>query len=277
MLPTQRQPTGANLGPSSVTPPMPPHMTPREIPAARLAKATRFRAVSTLAGLPGFRRLMAAQLRRPSGLIGRHMVQWMNQVNLRMNLRSVRSAHIAPNDRVIEIGFGGGDALGLMAQRAYRGYVVGVELSKDALLHTAQRYAQLVDEGRLRLIGGDLRRLPFTGACFDVAVSVNTIYFVRDHAAWLGQVYRLLRPGGRFVVSFRPPWDMRRLRFTRYGFDLPDPQTISQLCAEAGFDRITLSRAHDGHLAYICGLACKPAIDQATRPRQIHRRSSGPV
>ena len=221
------------------------------------AQTDRLRMVSLLARLPGFRRVIAAQLRRPRGLAGRYMVRWMNEVNQRMNALTVRHARIAPDHRVLEIGFGGGMALGLMTQQAHEGRVVGIELSDAALDHAAQIYADLIHRGRLRLIGGDLQQLPLQTQWFNCAVSVNTIYFVRDRIGWAKRVRQLIQPGGRFVVSFRSRREMMTLPFTRHGFDLPSEITIRDNLIQAGFDQVRLYRGRDDHLGFVLAVASK--------------------
>lgn len=59
--------------------------------------------------------------------------------------------------------------------------------------------------------------LPFPDASFDCAVSFQVIEHIRDDAAFVREVRRVLRPGGRFIVSTpnrlmsltRNPWHVR--------------------------------------------------------------------
>jgi SAM-dependent methyltransferase len=46
----------------------------------------------------------------------------------------------------------------------------------------------------------DATALPFPDASFDGAVSVQVFEYVKDIAAALSEVYRVLRPGGRAVI-----------------------------------------------------------------------------
>ncbi len=45
-------------------------------------------------------------------------------------------------------------------------------------------------------------KLPFSDGAFDAAFSNAALHWVRDHDAMLGEVHRVLRPGGRFVAEF---------------------------------------------------------------------------
>lgn len=53
----------------------------------------------------------------------------------------------------------------------------------------------------------DAQALPFPGASFDVAYSMFGLIFVPDRARALAELARVLRPGGRVVVSSWPPTD----------------------------------------------------------------------
>ncbi len=57
--------------------------------------------------------------------------------------------------------------------------------------------------GRARLVAGDLERLPLADASVDKAVFLNALHHVPDTMRVLGEVLRVLRPGG--VVLFSEP------------------------------------------------------------------------
>jgi SAM-dependent methyltransferase len=114
---------------------------------------------------------------------------------------------------VLELGVGTGlVALGLR-ELGYR--VLGVDLSPPMAARAAARLGPVVAVG-------DALRLPVAGAALDQAFSVWLLHLVGDQAAVLREVARVIRPGGRYVVSpghlARPEdeegamlWDLDRL------------------------------------------------------------------
>jgi SAM-dependent methyltransferase len=93
---------------------------------------------------------------------------------------------------VLEIGVGTGlVALGL---RELGHRVVGVDLSPPMAARAADRLGPLV-------VVGDALQLPVAPAAVDQAYSVWLLHLVGDQEAVLREVARVLRAGGRYVVS----------------------------------------------------------------------------
>jgi len=104
----------------------------------------------------------------------------------------VLARHLLPgDDPVLEVGVGTGVvALGLL-RRGRR--VLGVDVSSAMLERARGRLGAVV-------IQGDARRLPIVDASVAQAVSVWVVHAVRPAEALFGEVARVLRPGGRYLV-----------------------------------------------------------------------------
>ena len=97
--------------------------------------------------------------------------------------------------RVLEIGTGKGRFLVELARRIPR--VVTVD--RDAALQRAARLsAAHAGLGRkIRFVTADAADLPFADASFDAVVSMNALHHIRNPAAVLDEILRVVKPGGR--------------------------------------------------------------------------------
>ena len=114
-----------------------------------------------------------------------------------------RRAKAKPPMDVLDLACGIGRHSVCFAQRGFR--VTGLDYSK-AYLERAQRTAQAARQ-KVTFVHGDMRKVAafFAPNSFDLAVCVYTSfgYFARrsDDQKVLRSVYRVLRPGGAFVVN----------------------------------------------------------------------------
>ena len=190
--------------------------------------------------------IIAGQLGRPHGLLGRGVAIFLNRGNRRAVAAAVQATQIEPGGVAADLGFGGGVGLGLLLDRVGDdGLVHGVEISEDMLRRARSRFAAHVEAGRLRLTDGSLTAMPLDDNSVDAAITVNTIYFVPDLDAICAELARVLRPGGRVVVGIGDPEAMARLPFTSYGFTLrPVPDVIATL-QKSGLDLVEQRRLDD--------------------------------
>lgn len=169
-------------------------------------------------------RYLAGQFGRPHGAVGRLLIApWLDRISGAMNRLALDRLDLRAGESVLEVGFGGGALLRMMLRRGAE--VSGVDLSPE-----------MVERAR----GFDVRlapaeRLPFEAAGFDKAVSVNSLYFWPDLAAALGELARVLRPGGRLVLCFEPPEELRKWRGHVHGFRLIEVAQVRSLLEAAGF------------------------------------------
>jgi SAM-dependent methyltransferase len=104
--------------------------------------------------------------------------------------------------RILEVGCGAAMCSRWLARRGAR--PVAFDLSAGMLGHAQAGAGRTgVD---VPLVQADAQHLPFRAASFDSAfTSFGAIAFVADSAAVMGEVARVLRPGGRWVFSTTHP------------------------------------------------------------------------
>ncbi|AQZ63173.1 SAM-dependent methyltransferase DSY4148 (UbiE paralog) [[Actinomadura] parvosata subsp. kistnae] len=113
----------------------------------------------------------------------------------------VAIAELRTGETVLDLGSGGGIDVLLSARRVGpEGWVYGVDASAD-MLELARRNADQVGARNVEFLHGTIERVPLPDRSIDVVISNCVINLSSDKAAVLAEVFRVLRPGGRFGVS----------------------------------------------------------------------------
>jgi SAM-dependent methyltransferase len=108
---------------------------------------------------------------------------------------------LKPRETVLDLGSGAGlDAFLAARQVTSEGHVIGVDMT-PAMLTRARAGAAKLGASHVEFREGRLEALPVADASVDAVTSNCVINLVPDKAAVFKEVARVLRPGGRVVVS----------------------------------------------------------------------------
>ncbi|MBI5232231.1 MAG: methyltransferase domain-containing protein [Coriobacteriales bacterium] len=204
------------------------------------------------------RKYLAAQLRRPSGLFGRLVLAPMlNRRNAAINIAVLRALELEGGERVLEVGFGGGDLMSRVLLLVPGGKVTGVDFSRDMVDMAARRFSSAVGSGALELVCAPVEKLPCPDASIDKVCTVNTIYFWSDPVAGASELFRVIAPGGRLVIGFAPRETLERLPVTEHGFAKYEPDDVRALLLDAGFCDVSIEEIEDPDGVDCCAVAVK--------------------
>ena len=178
---------------------------------------------------------IASQLSNPVGEAGIKTGEFMNLSNANMIRRGFELLTIKKNDRILEIGLGNGFHVSELVNSTDGIEYCGVDIS-DTMIRAAQRTNQiLIEKGAVSFTKSDGNILPFSDNYFDKIVTVNTIYFWQNPAAYGTEILRVLKPGGVFSLVFSDKNFMYQLPFTKYIFTLYDKDLAHDLLMNSGF------------------------------------------
>lgn len=135
----------------------------------------------------------------PTGILGRIGGLLMARGNATTEQHMVDLAGPGEGDIVLMLGPGPGVGLEAAAGRADS--VIGVEPSQVMVDACRRRFPSLVRDGRVQLIQATAEHTSLQDSSVDVAIAVNNVQIWPDQEAGLREVHRVLRPGGRLLLS----------------------------------------------------------------------------
>jgi len=110
-------------------------------------------------------------------------------------------ADLHPGETVLDLGSGGGIDVLLSARRVGpTGTVYGLDMT-DEMLALAQRNAEKARAKNVHFLKGLIEDIPLPAESVDVVISNCVVNLSTDKPAVLGEIARVLRPGGRVGIS----------------------------------------------------------------------------
>jgi len=113
-----------------------------------------------------------------------------------INFSKVQSGEIC-----VDLGSGRGtDVLRMAEQAGETGFVYGIDIS-EGMLATARENARKFGVNNVKFVRSDLEKLELPDLTADLVISNCTINHASDKTAVWSEIFRILKKGGRFVVS----------------------------------------------------------------------------
>jgi SAM-dependent methyltransferase len=168
--------------------------------------------------------------------------------------RAVARAAPQPGERLLDLACGTGvGACMAEARLGAQGMAAGVDVDA-AMLRVARGTS-----ARVCWLQASALRLPLKDAAFDVVLCLQGLQFMNDRALALREAHRVLRPGGRLVVTTWGPLDSMPGHAAVYaaldaqGIDTASPRrgfelgvdALRALVQAAGFGAVDVSAADD--------------------------------
>lgn len=106
-----------------------------------------------------------------------------------------------PNEVCIDLGSGRGtDALRLAEEVGTDGFVYGVDVTEE-MVRKATSTASKMEIENVKFVLADLEQIPLESEIADLIISNCTLNHVNNKSKVWSEIYRLLKNGGRFVIS----------------------------------------------------------------------------
>ena len=79
--------------------------------------------------------------------------------------------------------------------------VYGVDFSIESVKLSKEVNRQEIYDGKVKVFEGNVKSLPFDDNTFDIVTAFETVYFWPDIEKCFGEVKRVLKPGGIFLIG----------------------------------------------------------------------------
>jgi SAM-dependent methyltransferase len=179
----------------------------------------------------------------------------------------VALASLKEGDVVLDLGSGAGlDAFMAAEKVGKTGKVIGVDMTLE-MIEKAQENAQTIGAMNTEFRLGEIENLPVEDEAVDVIISNCVINLAPDKLKVFQEAYRVLRPGGRLMVSDMViikslPDEVRESIHSYTGCiagAVPEDEYL-EIIREAGFERVqTVEKSGAGYVASAKVEAFKPA------------------
>ncbi len=114
---------------------------------------------------------------------------------------NIELLNIVPGENILDLGCGrGNETIQAAMLTGKEGNVVGLDITQ-AMIDAANVNAEGVGVSNACFIKGDIENLPFDEAVFDAVMSNCVINHAKSKKNVFGEIFRVLKNGGRFVIS----------------------------------------------------------------------------
>ncbi|HTO22004.1 MAG TPA: class I SAM-dependent methyltransferase [Spirochaetia bacterium] len=179
---------------------------------------------------------MDRQFANPSGPLGFLVGAAMAIEHRALHKAVVERLSLDATDRVLEIGFGSGNAIKLASGHA--SFVAGIETSREMVAQATRRNRPAIRARKVEILRASAQAIPFPNDCFSVVFEVNSFHHWQNPGAGLAEISRVLRRGGLLLMV---------LRQGHSGSVMLEAQAASEILERVGFSEIRIERHSYGH------------------------------
>ena len=206
----------------------------------------------------GLYKNFVSQTRKPEGTLGKMMVNGMNGGHAKMADWGIAHLNIDAPSEVLEIGCGGGRNAGEILKKYPKSYVTAIDYSEVSVAKARDYNKEAIAAKKMEVNQGDASALDLPEEKYDLATAFETIYFWPGLERCFGEVARVLKEGGSFmIVNESDGTDETSLKFEKIidGMKCYTIDDIKSALTAAGF--IDIKSFHHESKPWITVIATK--------------------
>ncbi len=143
--------------------------------------------------------------RKPTGLSGILIGYLMNTIHKRLYQQIIDHLRAevpssAGQTAILDVGCGGGSTVKSFCENFENSKVVGLDHSNEMVALSSRVNRKHIAAGNVEIVLGDVSKLPFGASQFNLVSSFDTINLWTDLETSVTEIWRVLAPGGLFVI-----------------------------------------------------------------------------
>ena len=142
--------------------------------------------------------VVGKQTQHPRGLLGKVLFRWMTRATIAHARWTVDLMNVQADDDIVEIGFGNGANIEILAGHASNGHKAGADDSETAVEMASKKNAKAISEGRVTLRQAGGGSLPFD----EGAQKEPALKYAKQHGCVPRPLGDLLLTGSAFLLQF---------------------------------------------------------------------------
>ena len=177
----------------------------------------------------------------PRGLAGRITAWGMEKVHGSIYKTVAEVLHLEPEDDLVEVACGTGQFLKKYASHVHS--VAGLDHSELMVKLATRKHRDRIKAGTAEFVHGEASQLPWQDNKFSVATTMGSIIVFPKPLEALKEMYRVLRPGGRAVVSIEMNAEDGKDHskyVEKYGIWVWTEDDVRTLLEKAGFSEVSI-------------------------------------
>lgn len=186
-----------------------------------------------------------SQLSFPNGENGIEMAKMMNETNIRMTIESILALELKKGDCIAELGHGNCDHLKTILSSDDSLYFYGLEISETMQKEAQNINKKWINGQKAEFLLYDGENIPLKDESLHKIMTVNTLYFWKNPLELLNELYRVLKPKGRLVITFAKAEFMEKLPFVRNKFSLFNNHKVLELIKPSSFKVVAINDKED--------------------------------
>ena len=189
--------------------------------------------------------------RKPEGFGGRIMLSMMNLGHRALAGWGLSFLPAQKDAAALDCGCGGGANLKKLLERIPDGTVRGVDYSPVSVEKARRMNRRAIQQGRCAVLQASVAQLPFGDDFFQLVTAFETVYFWPELSESFREVFRVLAPGGTFLICNECGGDQEKdEKWTKIvdGMTIYKDTQLKAILEQAGFRDLQIHKNRRGWL-----------------------------